>query len=116
MICASIGLHRHALTNQPLTSRIQNVRQRVLLKSLVISSLLDPCLNQKLFWQHHLADRPEALICAPRSEERVRRSEERSSRSIEQDTRESPSSAIGYKNSTSTAGAFEQDGGGAIQV
>ncbi len=40
---------------------------RVLLKFLVVSLLLDPCLNQKLFWQRHLADGPKALTCAPRS-------------------------------------------------
>ncbi len=33
----------------------------------VVASLLNPRLNQKLFWWCPLVDRPKALICAPKS-------------------------------------------------
>ncbi len=35
----------------------------------VISWILDPRLNWKLFWQRHLEDCPKSLICAQRNED-----------------------------------------------
>ncbi len=92
--------------------------QGVHLKSL-IKSLLDPHLNQKLFWQRHLADHPKALICAPRREDQRTRSNHWGAMS--EDTRvhplrKSPSSTIRYTNSASRAVAFERGGAEAIQV
>ncbi len=69
----------------------------------VVSSLLYPRLNWKLFWRRHLKDRPKSLICAPRSEDRGTRSHHWGAMS--EDTRVHPRSSLLDHHSLSAQGS-----------